>query len=85
MRVALYITDAGRARAIERAESWGETMLHDDFGVGPNGEHQLTFIYRVKVPPTPEALAHRARVEALGARTIGLPDLIELLAHERGI
>lgn len=38
-----YTTNEERQALIDAAEARKETMLHDDFEVGPNGENRLTF------------------------------------------
>ena len=42
-RTELYTTKEQRLTIIAAAEALGETMQHDDFNVGPNGENRLTF------------------------------------------
>ena len=43
MHTVFYTTSGQRAAFIAQAEAAGETMIHDDFNVGPDGEHRLTF------------------------------------------
>ncbi len=53
-RTVLYTTNEERNIALAEARVIGETMLHDDFGVGPLGENQLTFdiVIDIIIPPT---------------------------------
>lgn len=55
MREVYYTTQAERAAAIAEAQAQGETMLHDDFRVGPRGQNRLTFGVVPDLPPDPRA------------------------------
>ena len=79
MRTVLYTTDDQRKDYVKQAEDAGETMLHDDFDVGPSGEHQLTFDKIPDLPPT----ADEIRLEELRGkrreRSMTLQDIMEYL------
>lgn len=85
MRTVLYKTSAKRLSLIKAAEAKGETMIHDDFWVGPNQENRLTF----GVPPIAEPDAITIQIAALTAKlkddTISDSELRQLLRAERGL
>ena len=54
MEEFFYRSKNERDAIIAKQEALGQTMLHDDFSVGPNGEHRLTFEARNDpLPPPP--------------------------------
>lgn len=85
MRQVFYTDSETRKVLIEQAEAASQTMLHDDFGVGPKGENRLTFGQAAEPPlPTARELAREAakrRLQALDTRSLDpvLADLVELL------
>jgi len=89
-RIEFYSTLEERAALLEAAKSLNETMVHDDFSIGPNGENRLTFNVYVAPPVTPEQRDRRDRedrlVDVRQKPTLTLPevksaldDIIDLL------
>ena len=68
-RTQLYTTRGQREQALTNAKQAGETVVHDDFAVGPNGENQLTFGIVDIDPPTAEEIELRGLVPKLSAGT----------------
>ena len=52
METALYRTDSERQAAILDAQSRGLTQIHDDYGVGSDGENRLEFDVFADTPVT---------------------------------
>ncbi len=85
MRTVFYKTQAKRLSFINAAESKGETMIHDDFCVGPNQENRLTFGVLPKPEPDPRAIRMKDLTAKLKDDTITESEIRQLLRAERGL
>lgn len=79
-----YDTLEERLQAVEDAEAQGHVMRHDDFDVGVEKSHRLTFENDPPgpLPPTAEEidfLAIQAKAHAVGGPGVTLPEVIEVL------
>ena len=86
MRQVLYTTESERNMLITNAEDRGETMIHDDFDVGPNGEHRLTFDTLPASPSQTERDIILARLQNfdsaiadIGAMRLAIADLTKVI------
>ena len=86
MREVLYVTKQERTEALLAAHDLGERMLHDDFGVGPEGEDRLTF---EKQKPAPPLSIEAVRLNELWGKladpdgSMELSEVVEMLRLER--
>ena len=88
MRTVEYVTQEEKRLAIEAAEANNETMIHDDFNVGMNGENLLTFDTHpnlIPIPLTAEQVRKNELVALLSSDRITFEELKELLRIERGL
>ncbi len=81
-RIVFYTNKSERDAAITFAESQGETMIHDDFGVGPSQENQLTFDVRTDVPDPAVVRLGELHAQLRGG-PLTLPEISEMLRIER--
>ena len=79
-----YITADERARFIAASEAKGLTMLHDDFNVGPSGEHCLTFA-AVVATVNPKTARLKVLLSKVADDTATLAELRELIRLERNL
>ncbi len=85
MRTVLYKTPAKRLSLIKAAEAKGETMIHDDFWVGPNQENRLTFGVLPITEPDTRTTQIATLTAKLKADTVTDSELRQLLRAERGL
>ncbi len=85
MRTVFYKTPAKRRSLVKAAEAKGETMIHDDFCVGPNQENRLTFGVLPKPEPDPRAIRMKDLTAKLKDDTITFDEMKQLLRAERGL
>tara|TARA_Y100000310_G_scaffold339425_1_gene432024 strand:+ start:19 stop:288 length:270 start_codon:yes stop_codon:yes gene_type:complete len=83
-REVFYTTKEERLEAIRAAESQGETMTHDDFGQGPDGEHRLKFATLPDGDPDPNTIRLAALYQKLSLDKLTLAEVNEMLRLERG-
>jgi hypothetical protein len=83
-----YTTKEERDTLCAAAHARGERLLHDDFNIGPDGEHRLTFEVQKPDPlPTPAELRLQELRGKIGdtGKSPTLPEVVEYLRLERGL
>ena len=78
-RVAHYTTHEERTALVAEAEAAGETMRHDEFAVGPEGQHRLTFHVAPIEPSDPAVVRLKITGAAITDGTAGLAEVVEFL------
>lgn len=84
-RTVLYVADDDRLKYIAEANAQGERMLHDDFAVGPEGQHRLTFEKSPEPIPDSNFAAKKALLDKLTRGTLTLDETSNLMRMERGL
>jgi hypothetical protein len=80
METALYRTDSERQAAITAAERRGLTQVHDDYGVGSDGENRLEFdVVRSTPVTTTRRQVLRAQAQAGDLTAAEIQEALQLI------
>ncbi len=84
-RTVFYTTEGAKKVLIDSARDLGESVIHDDFGVGPEGQNQLSFGTTVESFRDPNRARINILVSKIADETIVYRELVELLKLERDL